>query len=130
MKRLISTALAFSLIGATALQAEPFRFSGRNHGSYGQQGHFDRGRDFDRRHHHHHNDDAGTAIAVGVGLIALTAILAAQADRDSSREADYERYAPPPPPPEDANRYEGRRYEEPRGGYDPSYPENRDNGPY
>lgn len=94
MKRLLSAALALSLIGTTAAQAGSF-------GNYGyQDGHYDRysnashfGHDSDRDHRYRHHDDTGAVIAVGVGLIALTAILASQHDRarPEAREipADY-----------------------------------------
>jgi len=96
MKRLLSAALALSLLGTTAAQADPFDHRQHEHYDIGR-GHdrdygWDRGRDHFRRDNH----DAGAALAVGVGLIALTAILASNHDR----ERDYDRYdAPPPPPP-------------------------------
>lgn len=94
MKRLLSAALALSLIGATAAQAEHFDRGGRQHERY------DGGRNHGWGHERgwrHHDDGAGTAVAFGVGLIALTAILAANHDQDR----DNDRYGPPPPPPSD-----------------------------
>lgn len=99
MKRLLSAALALSLLGATAAQADPYGYR-RNgsHEHYQSQG-YDRG--YDGRYRHHGNG-AGTAIAVGVGLIALTAILAANHERDRDRDydrgRDSDRYEGPPPP--------------------------------
>jgi Ni/Co efflux regulator RcnB len=98
MKRLLSAALALSLLSGTAAFAEPFDHRGGHHDS-------NRGRhDWNGRHHRGHDNDAGTAIAVGVGLLALTAIIASSQDRE--RQAQYERQrnddyyrndAPPPP---------------------------------
>lgn len=83
MKRLLSAALALSLLSGTAAFAEPFDHRGGHYDS-------DRGRhDWDGRGHRGHGNDAGTAIAVGVGLLALTAIIAASHDRD--RQAQYDR---------------------------------------
>jgi len=91
MKRLFTAALTLSLLGATAAQADPY---GYHHGSaaehYQNRG-YDRGGD---RGYRHHGNDAGAAIAVGFGLIALTAILAANHDR----EHDYDRFDRPLPP--------------------------------
>jgi len=110
MKRFLSAALALSLLAGTAAQADPFehayrdgRHDGYSHGfdrgynrgydnGYGNG--FENGYDRDRRHH----DNTGTAIAVGVGLIALTAILASQDHGDHDRERVYYRPAPPPAP--------------------------------
>lgn len=115
MKRLLSAALALSLLSGTAAFAEPFDHRGGQH----QRGDFDRGnRGWDGRHHRGHGNDAGTAIAVGVGLLALTAIIAASQDRD--RQAQYERrryegyYRDDAPPPPDYRR-DGPTYD---GEYD------------
>lgn len=99
MKRLLSAALALSLLGATAAQADPFDH--RQHERYdgGRDHGWSHGRDDYRGHDRgwrHHDDNAGAAIAVGVGLIALTAILASQ---NNDRYRDYDRYDGPPPPP-------------------------------
>lgn len=103
MKRFLSAALALSLLGATAAQADSF---------YGPRGgHYERydRHDYDRdRDHYRHHDNSGALIAAGVGLFALTAILASQ---NNERERVYvrdDRYAPPPPPPP---------YYGPRDGY-------------
>ena len=87
MKRLISAALALTLLGATAAAAQPYRHNNYSH-SYGA---------------HRHND-GGALIGLGIGLFALGAIVAASNhDRDYDRGYDrgYDRYeyAPPPPPP-------------------------------
>ena len=92
MKRLLSAALALSLLSGTAAMADPFGPGTGHHDRY------DRG--WDRHHGGRHGDGAGTAIAVGFGLLALTAILAAS-DRDLARERDYGN--PPPPPPNGPN---------------------------
>jgi hypothetical protein len=104
MKRLLSTALALALLSGTASYADPF-----GHGPRG--GHHER---YDRGWHHrgHHGDDTGAAVAVGFGLLALTAIIAAsERDRDQARE----QYAPPPPPPPPPG------YGPDNGGYDNGY---------
>lgn len=112
MKRLLSAALALSLLSGTAAFAEPFDHRG---GHYD----YDRGRhDWNGRHHRGHGDDAGTAIAVGVGLLALTAIIASSQERD--RQAQYERrryegnYRDGAPPPPDYRR-DGRTYDDEYG---------------
>jgi len=95
MKRLLSAALALTLLGGSAAYAGP----------YGGYGHYYGG----HRHFGWRHDDAGAAVAVGVGALALIAILAAQ-DRER-HEAQYQ--GPPPNYP------------------DNTYPDNayRDNGP-
>ncbi len=86
MKRLLSVALALSLIGGTAAYAGPHGPGG--HGGYhgGYHGY----------HGGYHGHDDGAAIAAGFGALALIAILASQ-DRH-----DYPPPPPPPPPPENA----------------------------
>jgi hypothetical protein len=87
MKRLITTltasALALSLVGATAASAQPYRHGGGYHGGWHDRGWHGRGND-------------GALIGLGVGLFALGAIAAA-----SSHDRYYDRYeyGPPPPPP-------------------------------
>jgi hypothetical protein len=98
MKRLVSAALALSLIGSTAAVADPY-----GHGRWGGYSHQDRG-DFRRG-----DNGAGLAIGLGVGLLALGAIAASQ-----HHERDYNRYD---------NRgygYGGGSYYD-QGGYAPSY---------
>lgn len=101
MKRLISAALALSLLGATAASAAPVR--GPTPIDY---------RDHSYRHHDNGN---GAAIAAGIGFLALTAILASQNhDRDDwyDRDRDYRYrgygYAPG---------YAAPGYAAPYGGY-------------
>jgi hypothetical protein len=79
MKRLLSAVLAICIAGATAAQADPYR--GYHHG-------------YDRHWGGRHHDDTGALVAAGIGLFALTAILASQHDRD--RPAVYEREDPQP----------------------------------
>ena len=67
MKRLISAALALSLLGATAASAAPV-----NHGTQIQY----------RDSYRHRGDDNGAAIAAGIGFVALAAILASQNNHD------------------------------------------------
>jgi hypothetical protein len=62
MKRLISATLALSLLGATAASAAP---------AY-------RGGAIEYRDNYRHDADNGAAIAVGVGFLALLAIMASQ----------------------------------------------------
>jgi hypothetical protein len=108
LKSFLSAALALSLISGSAAFAEP------------PGGHRDRGNWSERHHgeryhgrHHRGGDDAGAAVAVGLGLFALVAIMAAQ-DRERERDAQYQgdyrgedRDGPPPSyderdyPPED-----------------------------
>ena len=72
MKRLISAALALTLIGSTAAVADPY---GHRGGWGGGRGHYDRG-------YRHGDNGAGLAIGLGVGLFALAAIAASQHDED------------------------------------------------
>jgi hypothetical protein len=86
MKRLISAALALSLLGTTAAIARPWE--GGHHGGY----HY--------RHdgYRHHGDGAAAALGIGLGLFALAAI-AASHDRDRDYDRRYYDAPPPPPPP-------------------------------
>ena len=70
MKRLISAALALSLLGATAASAAPV-----NHVTQVQY-----------RSERHRGGDNGAAIAAGIGFVALAAILASQ-----NNHRDYDR---------------------------------------
>jgi opacity protein-like surface antigen len=70
MKRLISAALALSLLGATAASAAPV-----NHATQVQY-----------RSERHRGGDNGAAIAAGIGFVALAAILASQ-----NNHRDYDR---------------------------------------
>lgn len=89
MKRLLSAALALALLSGTAATAEPFGPPPppRHHHDHHPGHHPGHG----SWHHRHHHDDTGAAVAVGVGLLALTAIIAA-----SERERAAQDYAPPP----------------------------------
>ena len=80
MKRLLSAALALTLLGGSAAYADPHGYGHRDN-YYGE------------RHHWRHHDDTGAAVAAGVGIFALMAILASQ-DRER-RDAQYQ--GPPPP---------------------------------
>jgi Ni/Co efflux regulator RcnB len=73
MKRLLSAALAFSLIGSTAAFADPYghAYGYGNHG-YGNYGYSDRDYRYRR-----HNDNGG-AIVFGLGVLTLAAVLASQ----------------------------------------------------
>ena len=72
MKRLISAALALSLLGATAASAAPV-----NHATQVQY------------RERHRGGDNGAAIAAGIGFVALAAILASQNNhRDYDRDYD------------------------------------------
>ena len=81
MKRLLSAALALTLLGATAASAQ----------SYGRGG-YDRGSSY--RHGSH--DNSGALIGLGIGLFALGAIVASQHnDRDRYDDRAYQSsYAP------------------------------------
>ena len=66
MKKILAATLAFSLLGATAASAAPY-------------GHYGRG------------DNGGAAIAAGIGILALGAILASQ-HHDYDRDYRYRGY--------------------------------------
>ena len=69
MKRLISAALALSLLGATAASAAPARTQIAPV-------------DYRRQSYRHHDNGNGAAIAAGIGFLALAAILASQNNHD------------------------------------------------
>jgi hypothetical protein len=98
MKRLISAALALTLLGTTAAVADPW-------GRHGRGGHYGHG------YRHGGNNGAGLAIGLGIGLFALAAIAASQHnDRYDDRYAYDRGYGPG---------YGGYRggYNDYRGGY-------------
>jgi hypothetical protein len=76
MKRFLSAALAFSLIGSTAAFADPY---GHGHGyGYG-----------DRDYRYRRHNDNGAAIVAGLGVLTLAAVLASQHhDRDGWYDRD------------------------------------------
>ena len=78
MKRLISAALALSLLGATAASAAPAR------GSLVPV-------DYRDRSYHRHDDGNGAAVAAGIGFLALAAILASQNNHDRDDGYSYNR---------------------------------------
>lgn len=84
MKRLISAALALTLLGVSAASAQGYR-GGHYGGHYGHGGGW-----------HGRGDNTGALVGLGIGLFALGAIAAA-----SSHDRYYDRYdyGPPPPPP-------------------------------
>jgi hypothetical protein len=85
MKRLISAAIALTLLGTAAASAQSYRHGGGyGHGSYSHGGY--------SRGYNGRND--GALIGLGIGLFALGAIAASSHDRYDDR---YE-YGPPPPP--------------------------------
>ncbi len=99
MKRLISAAIALTLLGTAAASAQSYRHGG----GYGHGGGYSRG-------WHGRGGNDGALIGLGIGLFALGAIAASSRDRYDDR---YE-YGPPPPPPA----YYGSRYDYDRGyGY-------------
>ena len=69
MKGLVSATLALSILGGTAASAQDYRYG------YGDR-EFHRGYYDDSYRYHHRND--GAAIAAGIGIVALVAILASQ----------------------------------------------------
>ena len=69
MKGLVSATLALSILGGTAASAQDYRYDNGDRD-------FHRGYYEDSYRDHHRND--GAAIAAGVGLVALVAILASQ----------------------------------------------------
>lgn len=82
MKRLLSAALALSLLGTAAASAQPYRGGG----------HY--------RSHHGGGGNDGALIGLGLGLFALGAIVASsQRDRYGDRYYESYDYGPPPPPP-------------------------------
>jgi hypothetical protein len=70
MKRLVSAALALTLLGATAAAAEPY-----DRGGQGYNGGYYNG--YDNAYRGHDRDDNGAFVA-GAGFLTLAAILASQ----------------------------------------------------
>ena len=89
MKRLISAALALTLLGATAASAQSYR---GGHGGYS--------RGYGHGGGWHGRGDGGALLGLGIGLFALGAIAASSShDRYEDRYYDRYDYGPPPPPP-------------------------------
>jgi len=80
MKRLLSAALALSLLGGSAAVAAPYDQGGqsndRGYSSQGNNGSYDNQDRGDNYRGHPHND--GGAIVAGVGILTLAAVLASQ----------------------------------------------------
>ncbi len=129
MKRVLSAALALSLVSGSVAFADPYDRGGSysDRGDRGGNGYRDRGGDRgwgdrDRGNYrgdwggrYHRHNDAGTAIAVGVGIFALMAIAASQ-DRGRERSVEYRRdgdyrNTPPPPPQYYGNRDGSQQYD-------------------
>ena len=99
MKRLLSAALAFSLIGSTAAFADPYDhgYGGYRDRGYGNYGYSYNYRDRDYRYRRH--NDNGAAIVFGLGFLTLAAVLASQHhdhdgwyDRDGGYSRDDDGY--------------------------------------
>ena len=113
MKRLISAALALTLLGATAASAAPVR------GPLVPV-------DYRDHYRHHDNNGAGVAIAAGIGLFALGAILASQHHDNDYDRGDYDRDGY-----RDYDRGYGYGYSQPYGGsYGYSQPYGGYSSPY
>lgn len=100
LKSVLSGALALTLISSTVAYADPYYGGHRDHGGWGEH------------HRGHHRGDEGAAVAVGIGLFALVAIMAAQ-DRERERDTQYQRgddrdYRDGPPPPPAYDDRDGR----------------------
>ena len=89
MKRILSAALALSLLGGSAAVAAPY-----GHGNFGQRNGYSeqyRGNHYRGDHYRGHRGNDGAAIAFGVGILALTAIIASQNhERERVRERGYD----------------------------------------
>jgi hypothetical protein len=85
MKRILSVALALTLLSGSAAVAGPY-----GHGNYGQRNGYSeqyRGDHYRGGHYRGHRGNDGGAIAFGIGILALTAIIASQnRDREIARE--------------------------------------------
>lgn len=103
MKRVLSLALAVSLLGSTAAMAGGW--GGHRHGGH-----------YYGSHHSYYRGNNNAAAAVGLGIFALGA-LAIISSQNANREpapAYYDRYGPPPGAYDD-------RYGPPPGAYDNRY---------
>ena len=80
MKRILSVALALTLLSGSAAVAGPY-----GHGNYGQ--HKGYSQQYRGDHYRGHRGNDGGAIAFGFGILALTAIIASQ-NRDRERVQD------------------------------------------
>jgi len=88
MSRLLGAILALSLMGGSAAVAGPYDHGGSGYGVTSGYSHGDRGRGWYAHRDHGNND--GAAIAAGVGILALIAILASK-DRHDDQQGAYDR---------------------------------------
>ena len=100
MKRLVSAALALTLLGTAAASAQP----------YGRGG-YDRG--YSHSYRHGGRDNTGALIGLGIGLFALGAIVASQHDNERDRYEDRGYRG-------GYDGYQGGYYQD-RGGYQNDY---------
>jgi len=106
MKRLLSIALAFSLLGSSVAMARGYDgYAERSHNNYSAS----------YRGYEHSRDHSGNAgLAIGAGILAL-GLFGALASQHDDYAPSY--YAPAPPPP--AYAYPGYGYATP--GYNYGY---------
>lgn len=109
MKRVLSLALAATLLGSTAAMAQPGW--GGHYGHDSHYGHYGR--------YHHGHGDAAAAIGLGIFALGALAIISSQNAHRYDAPAYDDRYGPPPsdyrdapgdgyyndapPPPEDGD---------------------------
>lgn len=100
MKRILSLALAATLLGSTAAAAQGW---GGHH--YSQGG--NRGWSHHGYGYHHDRGDAAAAIGLGIFALGALAIISSQNAHEYDARRYDDRYAPPPSPD---YRYDNRNY--------------------
>ena len=127
MKRLLSAILALSLFSGTAAIAGPYNHGGQGFGVTNGYSHGDRGRGSYYGRRDYRNND-GAAVATGVGILALIAILASQ-NRHDERQAVMGNPSPPQPYDAYPQDYQGSRdYQGGQNGNPPDGPYYDNNG--
>jgi hypothetical protein len=109
MKRVLSLALAATLLGSTAAMAQPGWGGHIGHSYHG--GHYG--------YYHHDGGDAAAAIGLGIFALGALAIISSQNAHQYDAPGYDDRYGPPPPDYRNApdSRYDNTPPPPPEDGY-------------